>query len=120
MARIVGNSGCTDFLINKLHRARLREINSIDEIRKIAENFSGLLNKITNKERKNLSLDIEVLKKEEIKSSGELNKKVSEKRSQLLTEKGFIPTVIKKYSNNSKSLFANLYNYIYLFNKLIK
>jgi len=50
MARIVGNSGCTDFLLNKLLRARLREINSIKEIRKIVENFPRLLNKITNKE----------------------------------------------------------------------
>ena len=65
----------------------MREINSIDEIRKIVQSFSGLLNKVTNKEKESLSLDIEVLKREEIKLSGELNKKVSEKRSQLLTEK---------------------------------
>jgi len=45
----------------------LREISSIDEIRKIVEDFSGLLKKITNKERENLSLDIEALKREEIK-----------------------------------------------------
>lgn len=51
MAKIIGISGCTDFLLNKLHRARLRKINSIDEIRKIIENLSGLLNNITNKEK---------------------------------------------------------------------
>jgi len=58
----------------------LREINSIDEIRKIVENFSGLLSKITNKEKEDLSLDIEVLKREGIKLSDELKEKVSLKR----------------------------------------
>jgi len=112
MAKIIGNSGCTDFLLNKLHRVRLREINSIDEIRKIVENFSGLLNKITNKEKESLSLDIEVLKKEEMKLLGELNEKVSERRSQLLAEKKEIPTLIEKYSNISKNLFIKLLNKI--------
>jgi len=65
----------------------LREINSIDEIKEIAENLSELLSKITNKEKESLSLDIEVLKRKETKLSGELNEKVSERRSQLLAEK---------------------------------
>ena len=65
----------------------MREINSIDEIKEIAENLSELLSKITNKEKESLSLDIEVLKRKETKLSGELNEKVSERRSQLLAEK---------------------------------
>lgn len=62
-----------------------------------------------------LSLDIEVLKREEIKLSGELNEKVSKRRSQLLTEKKEIPTLIENYSNNSKNLFVKLLNKVKIF-----
>jgi len=87
----------------------------IDEIRKIIEDFSGLLNKITNKEKESLSLDIKVLKREEIKLSDELKEKVSLKKTQLLTEKRLIPTLIENYSETSKNIFIKLLNKMKIF-----
>jgi len=85
-------------------------------------NFSELLKKITNKEKESLSLDIEVLKREEIKLSDELSEKVSFKKTQLLTEKRFIPIIIKKYSDISKNIFSKMLNKIKIFrlNKRLK
>ncbi len=109
MAKIIGTSGCTEFLLKKLYRAKLNMINSFEDIKEIKENFTGLLNEITNREKRSLSLDIEALKRDEIKFSSDLNKKVSEKRTQLLTEKEEIPTLIEKYLKTSKNLIEKAF-----------
>jgi len=72
------------------------------------KHFSGLLNKITDKEKESLSLDIEALKRKEIKLSDELIEKVSFRKTQLFAEKNEIPTLIENYSEDSKNLFIRL------------
>ena len=64
MARIYGQSGCTELLLQGVHKRGLRDLNSLKDIAYFRDNFNNILNNVIEIAKKKLSKEIESFKNE--------------------------------------------------------
>lgn len=100
MARIYGQSGCTDLLIQGVHKQGLRDLNTLKDITHFRDNFTHLVNEVIETARKMLSGEIKSFRNTVNQLVEELKDKISNRESLLLKEK---QELIKLTTNQLKS-----------------
>ncbi|MFX1450478.1 MAG: NERD domain-containing protein [Promethearchaeota archaeon] len=100
MARINGQSGCTELLVQGVHRRGLIDLNSLKDITYFRDNFNQLLNEVIETAKDVLSGEIESLKNIIDQLVNELKERLSNRNSMLLNEK---EQIIEEINNQSKS-----------------
>lgn len=66
MAKIIGQSNCTEFLTRNMRRCGVSEINNFNNVEHFYKNFSQILSEAENIEKQNLDNQIAQLKRQEI------------------------------------------------------
>lgn len=100
MARIYGQSGCTDLLVQGVHKRGLGDLNSLKDITHFRENFTQIINEVIETAKEVLSGEINSLKNIIEQLINELRERLSNRESKLLNEK---EQLIEQISNQPKS-----------------
>ncbi|MFX1487984.1 MAG: nuclease-related domain-containing protein [Promethearchaeota archaeon] len=104
MARIIGGSGSTDYLRNKLRKVKLEGLNTFEDIKSFKVNFPQLVHEKKEEEKKILTNEIDTLKS----SANSLNLKLKEsielRKSELQVKK---EALITQISSNESVKSAN-------------
>ena len=99
MARIYGQSGCTELLVEGIHKRGLRDLNSLKDITHFRDNFTRLLTEVIETAKDVLSGEINSLKNIIGQLVDELKEKISNRESMLLNEK---EQIIEQINNQPK------------------
>lgn len=100
MARIYGQSGCTELLVRGVHRRGVSDLNSLKDITHFRDNFARSLNEAIEPAKDVLAGEINSLKNIIDQSVDELKERISNRKSILLNKK---EQIIKQISNQPKS-----------------